>query len=900
MGLAGCCDYELPVLQNKLQLHELIECHDWKGVIELLPPPPHGCDGDHTLTTARARRLVSQENLEGHLALHSSELYRPGALKEAIEAIVQAYPEALSTPAFTSTFASLKCRSNRSTHMKMKMNNDMSNMNTTGMYPLHICLDTMLDNQDLGMEYYHDEDDTDDAHAGYDAYYFGIVKMLLEEAPQVAQYATPMGMLPLHYAAQLHIDGLVELLLEAYPRGACHMAHRMNALPLHLACQLNCSYFSSFSPSSYISNNRVLVPILQLFQAYPEGATVPDWIFGDEDYEYDDDDDSDDDSDGMPIANCYPLHYVCANRDLLTAPRSMELLQLLHQAHPEAAFKRDSRGQSPLSLFCQISYKSNLECLDYLLEQSQPQSQQQTTQSLSVSSSSQQYQCGAAIEDGQGRLPLHFLAEHLHEVSYKSSHEDAAAVVLAVWNRLVKAYPPALFHKERHPQQHTPLSTLLLVGEDYIYRRERGHGHVPLLITAMTRQTVTFLQTSFDGCCGYGRDVLPAAMPMPTSHLLAFFAMALHSTSGQRMGLLRQAQALASIDTQAQQQQVNGNNMLHMACRGLHWARNATASESLLHTTHRQVSNGNGNHTHSQGQGGWAQLFKLLLISGGSGNDNANYSMDNNWVQMPNHDGQLPLHLLLLSNINDSHSGNISTGNSTSHTNPRSNNVNVNDVHTRPLPLTLQAAQMLVRAYHTSASVPDPTTALMPFMSAAVTISGAASTSASTSTNSNIHFITTTICFQLLQDFVAVSDLSSLISMASSCAGNINTTLEEEERDVTATANVNAMDDIDNDIDHDNVVAPNNGSIHQSNRSRSNRDAGLNKRFSYSFDDFDRSCDYHDGDDMDGNRSFHHHTTDIDIDSHNNNHDHNNNHGKRPKCNSHDVRVNESWKAESR
>jgi hypothetical protein len=129
-------------------------------------------------------------------------------------------------------------------------------------------------------------------------------------------------------------------------------------------------------------------------------------------------------------------------------------------------------------------------------------------------------------------------------------------------------------------------------------------------------------------------------------------------------------------------------------------------------------------------------LFKLLMMSGGSGSDNDTHvDIDNNWVQMPNHDDQLPLHLLCLSN-NDSHSGNIRSGNSHSNT---PSNVNVNT-----LPPPLQVAQMLVRAYPESASVPDPTTALMPFMSAAVS---AASTTHSNSTNSTINSATTTTKF---------------------------------------------------------------------------------------------------------------------------------------------------------
>jgi hypothetical protein len=75
--------------------------------------------------------------------------------------------------------------------------------------------------------------------------------------------------------------------------------------------------------------------------------------------------------------------------------------------------------------------------------------------------------------------------------------------------------------------------------------------------------------------------------------------------------------------------------------------------------------------------------LKLIMMSAGSDSD-SNY---NNLVQMPNHDGKLPFHLLLFnaSNIN---SGNINT--------------NMNDNFNT----LLQAAQMLVRANPESASIP--------------------------------------------------------------------------------------------------------------------------------------------------------------------------------------------------
>jgi hypothetical protein len=79
---------------------------------------------------------------------------------------------------------------------------------------------------------------------------------------------------------------------------------------------------------------------VQVLQVYPKGANVQYWAFeDDQDEEYDNDTVTED----MPVASRYPLHHVCANRDLLAAPRATELLQLLHQAYPETALEVDTR-----------------------------------------------------------------------------------------------------------------------------------------------------------------------------------------------------------------------------------------------------------------------------------------------------------------------------------------------------------------------------------------------------------------------------------------------------------------------------------------------------------------------------------------------------------------------------
>jgi hypothetical protein len=120
------------------KLHELVECYDWEGIIDLRAQ--QGIDEER-------RDLASEEKEEGHLALHCPELYQPGAMLEATVAIVDAYPGALTQ--------------------------GKSSLMESEMYPLHVTLETMLETQDR----------EESEYAGCEAYCHAIIQLLLHRAP---------------------------------------------------------------------------------------------------------------------------------------------------------------------------------------------------------------------------------------------------------------------------------------------------------------------------------------------------------------------------------------------------------------------------------------------------------------------------------------------------------------------------------------------------------------------------------------------------------------------------------------------------------------------------------------------------------------------------------------------
>jgi ankyrin repeat protein len=625
------------------ELHELVDCNDWEGIIQLLAQ--QGSD--------EARRdLASQRNEEGNLALHYPELYEPGALVEVVEAIIDAYPGALTQP-------------------------------KSEMYPLHVALDTMLETQD--------QEDSEDA--GYDAHYCDIIQLLLQRAPQVAQYPTHQGMLPIHFGAQLNVKGLVELILSAYPRGACKSTadeHHNYTLPLHLVCQ---------------SKSRA-EDILILLQEYPDAAQYNDYWTAMEDDE--------EDGNATCMPNRYPLHHLCANREFWTSSdvdssAAKAAFLKLHQAHPEAAAYVDHMGRTPLSLLCEnINPLQSMDSLTYLLQHSDRST--------------------CIAQDCTGRLPLHYLAGNM-SIAIPSCHESRAcgsSDPIRAWKRLAVAHPQVLFCEDR--QEDTPLSLLLLSKKIGV---RSGSSVLHML-----------LQASFDCCIpatvGLKFPISETILMTPLSHLLAFFATALCPAEQEFIDVFKQSLSQETATAVYSQ----GNNVLHMACHGLHWATQEYNDTTALVNTTGDEKDAEANRLSAEestdadtlqhdeegltGQDEEADVaiqithetvtessrrqvlleFLMFLIT-----------EEEPLVQMVNHRGQLPIHILLSSTLMNEFRTNTTT-------------------HIKQE----EAVRLLIRAYPESGSISDPTTLLAPFMAAS---------ERSTLTSS----------FELVQSFVAITDL---------------------------------------------------------------------------------------------------------------------------------------------
>jgi ankyrin repeat protein len=614
------------------ELHELVECHDWEGIVQLLA---------HQGSDKERRDLASEEDDEGHLALHYPEIYQPGAMLEAIEAIVDAYPGALTQA--------------------------KSSLNESEIYPLHVALETMLENQD--------QEDSEDA--SYEAYYRAVIEMLLHRAPHVAQYRTHQGLLPLHFAAQLNITGFVELVLSAYPQGACTSTEHLSyALPLHLACQ------SSKSVGS----------ISHLLQEYPAAAQFKDWVaIEDEEEEYGEDQMENDTLKDDLVPSGYPLHHLCTNMDFWAsstkdASSKERLLIQLYQAHPEAAAYVDHMGRTPLSLLCEniCSFRDMEAYISLLNDQSG-------------------HSAPATAADCQGRLPLHYLAEKVASAIISCQHERHSLLafdpsdLIHAWKCLVTTHPQALFYKDH--QKHTPLSLMLLLTKKsgLLDMHTRGSGVMHIVLHA-----------SF-ACC-----MPPPAedFMIPLSHLLAFFAGALYPAKLEFMDALKQsvAQDASVVDSQ-------GNTMLHIACIGVHWETqeyhgctalvNATSqhgaegsllsaavsvSNSECFTSPEKVVSKNRIPHEVVAESNQLPFLEFVMSTG-----------EIHLAQTPNHKGQLPLHILL-SGLARVESTNANTQ------------------------VTQEAARLLFRAYPESASIPDPIMHLAPFMASAAA-TGALATS---------------------------------------------------------------------------------------------------------------------------------------------------------------------------
>jgi ankyrin repeat protein len=440
----------------------------------------------------------------------------------------------------------------------------------------------------------------------------------------VAQYRAHQGVLPLHFAAQLNIKGLVELVLSAYPQGACTSTeHRIYALPLHLACQ---------------SSKRVL-HISHLLQEYPAAAQSKDWAAIEDGEEEDGDDQIENyslEEDIVPSG--YPLHHLCASRDFWAssaddASAKERLLIQMYQAHPEATASFDHTRHTSLSLLCENI--CSFHCMEAYNSQLNDQSGQ--------SASSTEVDC-------QGRLHLHYLAEKVASAIVSCQHERQRLVafdpsdLVRAWKCLVAAHPQPLFCKDH--LEHTPMSLLLLMKKsDQLDMHTRGSGVMHIVLHA-----------SFDCCMPPPAEDVMA----PSSHLLAFFADALYPAKQEFMHVLKKdvaQDASAVIDSQ-------GNTILHIACLGLHWVSQDDNDESLHSISRINVDTDVVQRNDGKGMVASVHAFECFasqdtavsnMISHEACMESSRHSVldyflstgEQTLVQMPNHKGQLPLRILL-------------------------------------------------------------------------------------------------------------------------------------------------------------------------------------------------------------------------------------------------------------
>jgi hypothetical protein len=640
------------------ELHEMVDCYDWAGIIQLLAQQG---------SRESRRDLASQRDQEGKLALHYPELYEPGALMEVIEAIIDAYPGALTQA--------------------------KSSLIESEMYPLHVALETMLETQDR----------EENEYPGYDAHYCDIIHLLLQRAPQVAQYLTHQGMLPIHFVAQLNVKGLLELVLSAYPQGACKSTaeHHNCTLPLHLVCQ---------------SSKSRAEDILLLLEEYPDASQYTDYWTAMENAE-------ENDNETCMMPNRYPLHHLCANREFWTSPdvdtsAAKAAFLKLHQAYPEAAASVDHMGRTPLSLLCEkINPLQSMDSLTCLLKHSDRST--------------------CIAQDCKGRLPLHYLAGNL-SIAIASCHESHAfgsSDPSIAWNRLVVAHPQVLFCKDH--QEDTPLSLLLLTKKSGVFN---GSGVMHML-----------LQASFDCCItatvGLKLPISETILMTPLSHLLAFFAAALCPAEQEFIDVLKRSlsqETATAVDSQ-------GNNVIHMACLGLHWeTQEDNDPTALVNTTGDEKEDAEENRLSAEesmdadtlphndeglmGQDEEAAVSSQISTETVTESSRRQVLLEflmcistneQPLVQMVNHRGQLPLHILISSTL-----------------------MNESRTSTTTYIEQEEAVRLLIRAFPESATISDPTTLLVPFMAAS---------ERSTLTSS----------FELLQSFVAITDLFECYTISS-------------------------------------------------------------------------------------------------------------------------------------
>jgi hypothetical protein len=698
-------------------LHELAECHDWDGVRELLLEAQQSDKDQHQdededengrhNSFQQLRQLVSTQDAEGELIVHNPELYQSEVSGDIVKIIIHAYPQAL-----------LQIRSV-----------------DTLQYPLHVALETML-LQPPPEKYLDNENENH-----YSRVCSQTITEMLSVASEIAGKRNRLGFLPLHYAAQLNNQDVFDQVWQAYPEAASECNSLYNAFPLHFACQSSCA--------------ASLSRIRQLLQAHPAAAQVQDWSYGMlldpkeniEDRDGDADGDADGDQDTELVPNRYPLHHMCANQELFatryTTDNSSSITRLalfkaVYEAHKPAAEMQDEMGRTPLSLLCQhldllgnplnrnndglsgVHSTSSLAALMFLIEHQNPKV--------------------AAIQDFKGRLPLHYLADHIRYAKFEQRGKGWWKLMLKTWKAVVQAHPSALFQED--DQGTTPIA--IFMGPAGHARKESADdidGQSKRVASSFCMMILEILHVSYQRVCGIDKNgqkknttTSPNTVTMP--QLVAFFAMALHPC--KRLELLQKAidahnASLATVKGQQRrkrghtidfQQDAKSNNqgdtMLHMLCHGLGYWITSLALSNVEQRKKEKVCASHGVT--------WREILDLVLHS------------NKDMIRKPNNEGQLPFHLFLQSS--------------------------------KPLAVRTTAqkqqqdiVKVLGRAFPESAIVPDPISGCMPFMMVSSSVVHTSSHTDLTRTISNGEAspsASLTATYHLLQNFVALSDLAQV------------------------------------------------------------------------------------------------------------------------------------------
>jgi ankyrin repeat protein len=694
-------------------LHELAECHDWDGVKELLleahqrdkDQHQHQDEDENACENGRnnsfLKQLVSTQDTEGELVVHYPELYQSGVSGDIVKIIIHAYPQALSQP-----------RSADTLH-----------------YPLHVALETMLlqpPQKYLANDHNGHHEDLSDNENYYSRVFSQTITEMLSVASEIAEKRNRSGFLPLHYAAQLNNQDVFEQVWQAYPEAASECNSLYNAFPLHFACQSSC-------PAS-------LSRISQLLQAHPAAAQEQEWSTGmlqdPKENIQDRDGDADTEADAELVPNRFPLHHICANQELFATRYTttntssitcLALFKAVYEAYKPAAEMQDDMGRTPLSLLCQ-----HLDLLGNPLNRNNARSQGfNSTSSLAALMFLSEHQNPkvAAIQDFNGRLPLHYLADHVRRAKFDQRVNGWWKLMLKIWKGVVQAHPSALFQEDDYGT--TPIAIFMCpAGRGRSESADDVDGPSRRVTSSFCLMICEILHVSYQCMCGIDENgeqanntlsphdgsSMPNTATMP--QLLAFFAMALHPCKRQEllqkaidahhasMTTIKEHQRRKrrySIDLQQEAESINqGDTMLHMLCHGLGYWKISLALSNVEQHNHEKVCGS-------------------LCVT-------RREMMDLDMIRKPSNEGQLPF---LQAQKQQEH-----------------------------------IVKVLVRAFPESAIIPDPISGLMPFMMVSSSIAVPTS-----SQNDPTHTISKgevspsaslTATYHLLQNFVALSDLAQV------------------------------------------------------------------------------------------------------------------------------------------